>query len=89
MLADQQPDGADEERRVFEKGENSQDFESVAAPIAVSMNTTAQAHALSRLPAVKHDAQGHRSVDLRAVIALALPLFVNSSIQALLNLTDT
>jgi len=43
----------------------------------------------SRLPAVKHDAQGHRRVDLRAVIALALPLFVNSSIQALLNLTDT
>jgi MATE family multidrug resistance protein len=43
----------------------------------------------SRLPAVKHDAQGRRRVDLRAVIALALPLFVNSSIQALLNLTDT
>ena len=43
----------------------------------------------SRLPAVKHDAQGRRSVDLRAVIALAMPLFVNSSIQALLNLTDT
>jgi MATE family multidrug resistance protein len=43
----------------------------------------------SRLPAVKHDARGHRSVDLRAVIALALPLFINSSVQALLNLTDT
>src|SRR5258706_13798925 len=43
----------------------------------------------TRLPAVKHDAQGKRRVDLRAVIALALPLFVNSSIQALLNLTDT
>ena len=43
----------------------------------------------TRLPAVKRDAQGHRSVDLRTVIALALPLFINSSIQALLNLTDT
>src|SRR5882724_10404974 len=43
----------------------------------------------TRLPAVKHDAHGKRRIDLRAVIALALPLFVNSSIQALLNLTDT
>jgi MATE family multidrug resistance protein len=42
-----------------------------------------------RLPAVKSDALGRRHVDLRAVIALALPLFINSSIQALLNLTDT
>jgi len=42
-----------------------------------------------RLPAVKFDPQGRRRVDLRAVIALALPLFINSSIQALLNLTDT
>ena len=41
------------------------------------------------LPALKLDAHGHRRVDLRAVIALALPLFINSSIQALLNLTDT
>jgi len=43
----------------------------------------------ARLPAVKFDPQGRRRVDLRAVIALALPLFINSSIQALLNLTDT
>ena len=42
-----------------------------------------------RLPAVKHDARGQRRVDLRMVISLALPLFVNSGIQALLNLTDT
>ena len=42
-----------------------------------------------RLPALKLDAQGNRKVDLRAVVALAMPLFVNSSIQALLNLTDT
>ena len=53
------------------------------------MNTPLQAHARGRLPAVRRDARGHRHVDLRAVIALALPLFVNSSIQALLNLTDT
>ncbi|HEX4986200.1 MAG TPA: MATE family efflux transporter [Burkholderiales bacterium] len=44
---------------------------------------------MRRLPAVKVDAAGARHVDLRAVVALALPLFVNSSIQALLNLTDT
>src|SRR4029078_6304255 len=43
----------------------------------------------TRLPAVKQDVRGNRRVDLRAVIALALPLFINSSIQALLNLTDT
>ena len=55
----------------------------------VSMNSTAQAPALSRLPAVILDADGRSRVDLRAVIALALPLFINSSIQALLNLTDT
>src|SRR6185295_11219584 len=42
-----------------------------------------------RLPAVKLDARGRRRVDLRLVITLALPLFVNSGIQALLNLTDT
>ena len=28
-------------------------------------------------------------MDLRAVVALALPLFLNSSVQAVLNLTDT
>ena len=53
------------------------------------MNTPSQSTATRHLPAVKCDARVHRSVDLRAVIALALPLFVNSSIQALLNLTDT
>ena len=44
---------------------------------------------LRRLPAVRTDADGRRRVDLRAVVMLALPLFINSSIQALLNLTDT
>lgn len=41
------------------------------------------------LPALTHDAQGHRRVDYRAVAALAGPLFVNSGVQAVLNLTDT
>jgi MATE family multidrug resistance protein len=41
------------------------------------------------LPALKRDAQGTRHVDHRAVIALAAPLFLNSSVQAVLNLTDT
>jgi MATE family multidrug resistance protein len=40
-------------------------------------------------PALKRDPQGRRRVDLRAVVALALPLFLNSSVQAVLNLTDT
>src|SRR5467141_3686114 len=43
----------------------------------------------ARLPAVRLDPNGNRKVDRRAVVALAIPLFVNSSIQALLNLTDT
>lgn len=42
-----------------------------------------------RLPACRVDAAGVRRVDVRAILALALPLFLNSSIQALLNLTDT
>ena len=41
------------------------------------------------LPALKHDAAGRPRVDYRAVLALAAPLFLNSSIQAVLNLTDT
>lgn len=35
------------------------------------------------------DAHGRRKVDYRALIALAAPLFLNSGMQALLNLTDT
>ncbi|MFN7643150.1 MAG: MATE family efflux transporter [Burkholderiales bacterium] len=42
-----------------------------------------------RLPARRIDAQGRARVDGRAIVALALPLFVNSSLQAVLNLTDT
>jgi MATE family multidrug resistance protein len=41
------------------------------------------------LPASRLDAAGLRRVDMRAILALALPLFLNSSIQAILNLTDT
>jgi len=43
----------------------------------------------SSLPALKYDARGQRRVDYRAVTALAVPLFLNSGIQAVLNLTDT
>lgn len=43
---------------------------------------------VSRLPAVRVEA-GRRRVDMRAVVSLALPLVANSSIQAVLNLTDT
>jgi MATE family multidrug resistance protein len=41
------------------------------------------------LPARRFDAQGRARVDVRAIVALALPLFVNSGLQAVLNLTDT
>jgi MATE family multidrug resistance protein len=41
------------------------------------------------LPALRHDADGRRRVDYRAMVALAAPLFLNSSLQAILNLTDT
>jgi MATE family multidrug resistance protein len=41
------------------------------------------------LPALRRDAAGLTHVDYRAVAALAAPLFLNSSIQAVLNLTDT
>jgi MATE family multidrug resistance protein len=41
------------------------------------------------LPAARRDSRGRLKVDVRAILALALPLFLNSSIQAVLNLTDT
>src|ERR1700755_1026554 len=40
------------------------------------------------LPAQRLDAGGNTHVDLRAVLALALPLVANSAMQTLLNLTD-
>ncbi|MBP9891034.1 MAG: MATE family efflux transporter [Planctomycetes bacterium] len=47
------------------------------------------ANTTSRLPALRIDPQGLRRVDLRAVLKLAFPLFLNTSVQAVLNLTDT
>jgi MATE family multidrug resistance protein len=41
------------------------------------------------LPALRLDAGGTRRIDMRAVAALALPLVLNSTVQAALNLTDT
>jgi MATE family multidrug resistance protein len=41
------------------------------------------------LPARRVDASGRAHVDHRAILAIALPLFINSSLQAVLNLTDT
>lgn len=41
------------------------------------------------LPALRQDAKGCPAVDWRAILWLALPLFLNSGIQAILNLTDT
>jgi multidrug resistance protein, MATE family len=43
----------------------------------------------SPLPALRLDALGRRRVDYRAIAALAAPLFLNSGVQAVLNLTDT
>ncbi len=41
------------------------------------------------LPARRLGPDGRPRVDPRAIVALALPLFVNASLQAVLNLTDT
>jgi len=46
------------------------------------------APAALRLPAQRTDAAGHTHVDQRAVLALALPLMLNSAVQIVLNLTD-
>lgn len=43
----------------------------------------------SALPALRLDAAGRRHIDMRAIAALALPLMLNSTLQAILNLTDT
>ena len=53
---------------------------------------TAPAPAVARggaLPAVRLDASGRRRIDMRAIAVLALPLVLNSTVQAVLNLTDT
>jgi MATE family multidrug resistance protein len=41
------------------------------------------------IPALRLDAEGRRHIDMRAVAVLALPLVLNSTVQAVLNLTDT
>ncbi|HEX7374804.1 MAG TPA: MATE family efflux transporter, partial [Steroidobacteraceae bacterium] len=41
------------------------------------------------LPAQRIDASGQSHVDYHAVAALALPLMLNSSLQAIISLTDT
>jgi len=43
----------------------------------------------SSLPAQRLDASGRARVDVRTIIALAIPFAANSAIQAILNLTDT
>ncbi|MEO7404046.1 MAG: hypothetical protein ABIU95_10290, partial [Burkholderiales bacterium] len=54
-----------------------------SAPSSVGCGQSAMSsYAPSTLPAVRIDVHGHRHVDLRAVIALALPLFANASLQA-------
>lgn len=50
---------------------------------------SAEPAAAARLPALRVDALGARHVDYRRILLLAAPLFVNSGVQALLNLTDT
>ena len=49
----------------------------------------APTHAALMLPAQRIGSDGLARVDYRAVAALALPLMVNSSLQAVINLTDT
>jgi MATE family multidrug resistance protein len=41
------------------------------------------------LPALRLDAAGSRHIDMRVIAAMALPLVLNSTVQAVLNLTDT
>jgi len=53
------------------------------------MDTRTEATAVpGLLPAQRIDAAGRAHVDLRAVLALALPLVANSAVQMVLNLTD-
>ena len=53
-----------------------------------SASAAQAAPAALRLPAQRIDAAGHAHVDQRAVLALALPLMLNSAVQIVLNLTD-
>src|SRR4029077_21262963 len=53
-----------------------------------SASAARAAPAALRLPAQRIDPAGHAHVDQRAVLALALPLMLNSAVQIVLNLTD-
>lgn len=50
---------------------------------------TAAARTARAVPALRVDPAGGRHIDIRAVFALAAPLVLNSTIQAVLGLTDT
>jgi len=51
--------------------------------------TGAVARREAALPALRQDAEGARHIDMRAIGVLAMPLVLNSTVQAVLNLTDT
>lgn len=56
---------------------------------AMSIATDSLSHTdAGRLPAQRIDAGGRAHVDSHAVLALALPLMLNSAVQIVLNLTD-
>lgn len=59
------------------------------APARPASKPSSSAAGAAWLPASRRDGTGRLKVDVRAILALALPLFLNSSIQAVLNLTDT
>jgi Na+-driven multidrug efflux pump len=50
--------------------------------------TVVAADDVPALPAIHVDEQGRRRVDCRAILLLATPLFLDSVVQSLLNLTD-
>jgi len=53
------------------------------------MDVNSSPRVIRLVPAQRHDAEGGAHVDYRSVIALAWPFMLNSSVQAVLNLTDT
>src|SRR5688572_11670910 len=63
--------------------------DAVPTPARPASEARTSAAGATWLPASRQDAAGRIKVDVRAILALALPLFLNSSIQAVLNLTDT
>jgi len=53
------------------------------------MDVNTSPRVIRLVPAQRHDAEGRAHVDYRSVIALAWPFMLNTSVQAVLNLTDT